>query len=282
VNASNGNGTSSWSSVFSFTTISQPVTAGLIIFEESLISPWMNTSWSTTPTFNNTQPVFQGSYSIKVIQNSWGGLRLRSGSWGNPVSINTADFASFEFMAYGGSAGIVVGLYFENDQGQSFPTINNILIPANQWSLISIPISQLNPNNRIVHSLVIQNSTNGQKTYYIDNIRFMGTSDQISLSKQTESSEERGIPYVFALEQNYPNPFNPSTTIQYSIPEQSMVTLKIYNMLGEEITTLISKILPEGIYQESWDASGYPSGIYIYRLQAGTQNVLIKKMNLVK
>ncbi len=282
VNASNGSGTSNWSTVFSFTTGLQQVTSGLVLYEESLVAPWINTSWSTSLTFNNTSPVYQGSYSTKVIQNGWGGFRLRSGSWGNPVNVNTSNFTSFEFAAYGGSSGIILGVYFENDQGQSFPTVGNIQVPANQWNVVSIPINQLNPNNRIVHSVVIQNFTSAQKTYYADNIRFMETTDGSMLSKETGNSENDGTPDVFSLEQNYPNPFNPSTTINFSIPEQSYVTLKIYNMLGEEITTLISGTLTAGNYNEIWNAGNLPSGIYIYQLRAGGSNVLIKKMNLVK
>lgn len=70
----------------------------------------------------------------------------------------------------------------------------------------------------------------------------------------------------FILEQNYPNPFNPTTTIEFFLPRADVVTLKIFNILGEEIETLISKKLPAGKHKYQWDASRIPSGVYLYRL----------------
>ena len=281
VNASNTNGTSGWSSIFNFTTGSQNVSPGLVVYEESLESPWINTSWNTTLKFNNTQQVSEGSYSINIVQGAWGAMRLRNGSWGSPVNINTSSYGSFDFIVYGSSSGVTLCVYFENDQNKSFPKVENIQVPANQWKLVSIPISQLNPNNYIVHNIAVQNFTSGQKTYYVDNIRFMGSSVSSSLAKTTDTKETEGLPETFELNQNYPNPFNPSTTISFNLPEQSDVTLKIYNLLGEEVATLISKTLTAGSYRETWDASNFSSGIYIYQLHAGNI-VLIKKMNLVK
>jgi hypothetical protein len=72
------------------------------------------------------------------------------------------------------------------------------------------------------------------------------------------------------LEQNYPNPFNPSTTIEYALPKPSNVTLKIYNILGEEVATLVSDRLTAGSYSYEWSRpAGMASGVYLYRLQAG-------------
>ncbi|HEX2868999.1 MAG TPA: T9SS type A sorting domain-containing protein [Ignavibacteriales bacterium] len=76
-------------------------------------------------------------------------------------------------------------------------------------------------------------------------------------------------PLSYSLSQNYPNPFNPSTTISYSIPKQSYVELKIIDMLGREISTLVSKKHTAGEYKVQFDASNLPSGMYIYSIQAG-------------
>jgi len=72
--------------------------------------------------------------------------------------------------------------------------------------------------------------------------------------------------HSFALFQNYPNPFNPSTTIRYAIEKESVVQLKIYDVLGNAIATLVNEVKPTGIYEVSFDASNLPSGIYLYRL----------------
>jgi CubicO group peptidase (beta-lactamase class C family) len=89
------------------------------------------------------------------------------------------------------------------------------------------------------------------------------------------------IPKHFSLSQNYPNPFNAQTTIQYSLPEQSLVSIDIFDILGCKIETLAEGIKPTGEYQSIWDASGQASGIYFYRFKAGDR-VETKKMVLMK
>ena len=102
---------------------------------------------------------------------------------------------------------------------------------------------------------------------------------------------KNNLPDGFALDQNYPNPFNPSTTIKFSIPISSFVTLKIYDVLGDEVATLVNEEKPEGSYEVKFSTTGgtsshrdiynLPSGIYFYRLQAGSFNQT-KKMILLK
>ena len=93
--------------------------------------------------------------------------------------------------------------------------------------------------------------------------------------------EEELIPENYSLEQNYPNPFNPSTTIKYSIPEQSFVKIKVFNLLGQEIAELVNKELQTGNYEVSFNAANFPSGIYFYRIEADNF-VQTKKMILMK
>jgi len=88
-------------------------------------------------------------------------------------------------------------------------------------------------------------------------------------------------PSSFTLAQNYPNPFNPQTTIEFSIPQAGPVTLKIVNLLGEEVATLISQELPAGKHKVQWDAAGLVSGVYFYRLETGGI-VQAKKLLLLK
>lgn len=89
------------------------------------------------------------------------------------------------------------------------------------------------------------------------------------------------LPDGFTLEQNFPNPFNPSTTIQYNIPKTEMVVLKIYNILGQEVKTLVNEEQIAGTYQAVFDASHLASGVYFYRLTAGDY-VEVKKMMFLK
>ncbi len=93
--------------------------------------------------------------------------------------------------------------------------------------------------------------------------------------------EEGVVVEDYALEQNYPNPFNPSTTISFSIPEAGMVTLKVYDMLGQEVATLVNEELAQGQFNVDFNASNLSSGTYIYQLN--TQGATIaKKMMLLK
>jgi hypothetical protein len=103
-------------------------------------------------------------------------------------------------------------------------------------------------------------------------------------SSETTGNDEASnnqIPWKFALFQNYPNPFNSNTTINYYVPGLSFVTLKIYDVLGNEIATLVNEEKSVGSYQAEFNATNLPSGIYFYRLQAGSF-VETKKMVLMK
>jgi Secretion system C-terminal sorting domain len=90
-----------------------------------------------------------------------------------------------------------------------------------------------------------------------------------------------GLPDEISLSQNYPNPFNPTTTIIWTVPTSSKVTLKIHNLLGQEVGTLVDGDMSPGEFRTTWDASGYPAAVYFYRLQVGT-SVQTRKLVLVK
>lgn len=81
--------------------------------------------------------------------------------------------------------------------------------------------------------------------------------------------DESNNPYDYKLLQNYPNPFNPATNIEFSIPKSEKVTIKIYNLLGQEIATLVSDYLKQGNHKYNWNASNFSSGIYYYTIEAG-------------
>jgi photosystem II stability/assembly factor-like uncharacterized protein len=96
-----------------------------------------------------------------------------------------------------------------------------------------------------------------------------------------EENQINAFPTNYTLTQNYPNPFNPNTKIKYSIPQSSNVVIKVYDILGNEIETLVNEERPTGTYEITWYAENLPSGVYFYRLQAGDY-VETKKMVLLR
>ncbi|MEP7146541.1 MAG: T9SS type A sorting domain-containing protein, partial [bacterium] len=89
------------------------------------------------------------------------------------------------------------------------------------------------------------------------------------------------IPGNFSLSQNFPNPFNPKTIINYELPTANYVTLKVYDVLGNEVKTIVNEKETAGSYAIEFDASGFPSGIYYYKIKAG-EFEQVKKMILLK
>jgi hypothetical protein len=108
---------------------------------------------------------------------------------------------------------------------------------------------------------------------------FSGGVDTVS----TGIVNEELIPDNFVLFQNYPNPFNPSTKIKFSIPAglKHIVSLRVYDILGNEVATLVNEEKPAGVYEVEFDASMYSSGVYFYKLQTGSF-IDVKKMILLK
>jgi hypothetical protein len=95
------------------------------------------------------------------------------------------------------------------------------------------------------------------------------------------AESDRQIPLTFELHQNYPNPFNNTTTIRFSIPESGFVSLKVFNMLGQTVATLISRDMASGSHSIKWNATGLSSGRYIYRISSGGA-VRTKSMTLLQ
>lgn len=103
----------------------------------------------------------------------------------------------------------------------------------------------------------------------------------VRVDEPTGVEDDFNIPTEYTLSQNYPNPFNPSTTINFSLPSSSQVLLKVYNVLGQEVATLVNEELSIGNHSVSFDASGLATGLYIYTIKAG-KFAAVKKMLFVK
>ncbi len=100
-------------------------------------------------------------------------------------------------------------------------------------------------------------------------------------STGVKDRKQDGVASAFKLEQNFPNPFNPTTTIGFQLPEAGRVSLKVYNLIGQEVATLVDEELASGIYAVPFDAQGFASGSYIYRLRVGN-SIQTKKLTLLR
>jgi uncharacterized protein YlxW (UPF0749 family) len=109
--------------------------------------------------------------------------------------------------------------------------------------------------------------------------------EDILFSRKTENKEDvklnTGIPVVYSLSQNYPNPFNPVTKINYALPKTGHVTMKIYDVTGREIQTLVNDIKQAGNYTVDFNGANLSSGVYFYKIQSG-DFISVKRMVLIK
>ena len=112
---------------------------------------------------------------------------------------------------------------------------------------------------------------------YLGDVRYFQRIDDTFVENQNITT----VPQSFTLFQNYPNPFNPSTTIAYLLPEESFVTIKIYDVLGKEIKTIVNRKQSAGEYKIQFDGSQTASGIYFYHMRAG-DFAGMRKLVLVK
>jgi hypothetical protein len=140
-------------------------------------------------------------------------------------------------------------------------------VGANSWKAVNY-IDSLFPG---YFNFKVEVMSDGS-TYWVDSIK---------VNVITGVEDEALQPLTFKLEQNYPNPFNPSTTIKYSIPNEGRVSLTVFNLLGEEVTTLVNEEQSAGNYKVEFNISSLPSGVYFYQLRAGEFNQT-RKMILIK
>jgi hypothetical protein len=149
---------------------------------------------------------------------------------------------------------------------------------------MSIPLSALSSNKKSIR-LIFQSNSSLAPSYSfmeIDPTNYKNQFYTFSFNKITEVNKSRQmIGANFILEQNYPNPFNPTTTINYSVPKASFVTIKVYDVLGKIVSTLVNTNKPAGNYSVGFNASKLESGIYFYRMTSGlfseTKKILLLK-----
>ncbi len=198
--------------------------------------------------------IFAGTYGDGIYRSTDGGL--------NFTKLASSPVAFVYSIAIDGTGKVYVssvanGVFVSSDNGDTWTAVG--LSGSNVSSLV------VSPNSGDVYA--------GTK----DGVMYKISGNQ----NTTDVDDINGLPTEFSLSQNYPNPFNPSTTIEFAVKEAGNYSLKVYDMLGQEVATLINNNFNAGTYKVNFDASKLSSGIYIYRLIGNNVN-LTKKMILTK
>ncbi len=169
------------------------------------------------------------------------------------------------------------GFEIERQVGNRQLTIGNEYTIRNpKWEKIGFVQGNGNTNSPKEYSFVDENLNGGSKFQY--RLKQIDNDGQFAYSDVVEAEV---VPDKYELSQNYPNPFNPSTKIKYSITEPGKVKLTLFNLLGEEVTTLVNEEKPAGNYSIDFNAANLPSGVYFYQLRVGNF-VQSRKMILLK
>jgi len=270
--AKSSSGWSTYSAAWNF--ITQPsATTDQWIYNNGLVSPWVDASQSATNTFSSTDVLYSGATtSIKTVLGGGGTLRVHSG-----VNVNPAGYSTVEFAIYATSGYTKLDISVGNDVTSVFKQLVYTNLPVNQWVIISYPLSTINPNNLPITYLTIKNGTGSSKTFYVDNVRFVGlvvasSTVKVDVKDGSIPAPLTDAPHEFALMQNYPNPFNPTTRIDYQLKENAHVALTVYNILGSEVNRLVEGEQGAGLHTAIWNGGDRASGIYFARLTVTDNN----------
>jgi len=216
--------------------------------------------------------VIDGEYSVSITNSGSNIWDVHLGQSG--IDMENGQEYTVSFDAYAASPRNIFALVGKN---------------SDPWTVYHAPqVFAINTSKQTyTYSFIMNESSDNQARFgfdiggsttdlYFDNIRVSsGTNPSVI-------SEPETVPQSIQLFQNYPNPFNPSTTIKFSISATEFVTLKIYDTLGQKITTIVSDNLSAGNYHYIWDASGFASGVYYYKLESNSGFVEKNKMLLLK
>ncbi|MFZ2322813.1 MAG: T9SS type A sorting domain-containing protein [Ignavibacteriaceae bacterium] len=200
------------------------------------------------------------------------------GGHGFPVSERYANVVGYYKLFPVGAENLsVVATMFKDGQVMGIAGLQ--FFAASDYTEFNVPVFYINestPDSCQISFTIGNNEgpVNVGSIFYVDDISFSGI---------TDVTEETAVVNTFELKQNYPNPFNPSTTISYKVPEAGKVVLKVYDIIGNEVATLVNKEEPAGSYNVQFKTNDLhlSSGTYLYRLQAGSF-VETKKMILLK
>lgn len=213
--------------------------------------------------------------SVRVLPND---IAYAFGTYGSILRYDPHGFVPVELISFSSSvSGNDVLLKWStatelNNQGFE---IERKTISGN-WEKIGFVAGSGTTTETRAYSFTDNNLNPGIYNYRLKQVDYDGTFEYSDVIQA-----EVVVPFDFALEQNYPNPFNPSTTIRYSVPQTSIVNIKVYNLIGQEVTELVNETKSAGKYEINFESDGLASGIYLVKMKAGDFTSTIK-MTLLK
>lgn len=249
-------------------TLCQIPNAGFENWTNGTPDNWTVNSTSQFPTIMQSTDAHSGSYSVEGKVVSFSGFSFAPVlTSAFPLTQRPANLSGYyKFNSVGNDTLLIVFASYKNDSGIGGGVFETS-VSAGSYTQFNIPISYISgdtPDSAgITISIKPVISAHSGTTFNIDDLAF--TSGATAVEDQPNQT-----PKKFELEQNYPNPFNPSTIIRYDIPKSVFVSLKIYNILGKEITSLVNEEKKPGEYSITFNAASLPSGIYLYMLNAGS------------
>lgn len=235
-------------------------------------------------------PVGTGQYSMKIQPDIANGVRgVAISNDGADPMVNWIPKPSFAInrrpaslyfyykcFPFGGDTIIGKVYFYKNGVVIGNPVFGTTQT-ISSWTAWEVPMTYNTsdvPDSATIFFVTGAYIQHSESILYVDNLSF----DTLITSVSLTSNE---LPIKFNLAQNYPNPFNPTTNISFTIPSRSFVTIKLFDIIGREITTLVSEELRSGNYSRQWNATNIPSGVYFYRLQAGSY-IETKKLVLLR
>lgn len=269
--------------------------AGFETWNGSLLSGWILSNVPGTPGITAGTPAHTGNYALKGAVVSIPGYPIAL-----PVTALTQPFFPWNvrsasltgwyqfFPASGSTDSVIITTLLSRGTstngiaagavklGSTGSTYKQFTVPI-YWGASGTPDSA----SISISIAASQGSVTIGSYFLIDDLAFAGVATATAVNDQISST-----PQAFELQQNYPNPFNPSTRIDFSVAQPGFIELKVYNVLGSEVATLVNEHMSAGRYGVNWNAAGLSSGVYLYRMTVSSEQGMlfgnVKRLVLLK
>lgn len=265
-------------------------------FEEWETVPFLNpTNWITynflSPSVLQSNDAQHGNYSARLeitellgerfepILQNFGFEQQINSRYSNLKLYYKSDFKNLA------SLGVYVTTWDTNMTSQQLLPSGfgeaEVTTSASNWTMLELPIEYYSTENTPKYLSIVFTLSDTSASVDLGSVGAFAQIDNITLDQITDVVKIDNVPQTFKLNQNYPNPFNPSTTFEYSIAKPSYVSLKVYDIIGNEVSELVNENQTAGTYRYTFDGRDLSSGAYFVKLNAGNYS-FVRKIMLLK